>query len=250
MKKWTIAIILLLLSVSIVPAQDLTGPEILDKMMGVMNPEFSHAKMKQTIITTTGQTRTLEYESFSGQGGKNVIMRYLEPARVRGNAMMMTDFSDNIWMYNKRTNRVRKLASHARKQKFEGSDFTYEDMGSGDKWEEDYETVLKGTEKVEGTDCYVLEMTAKSDDETYQKLLCFVGQEDFCPRRIDYYEDPDILLKSLILSDIQIIRDIPTPMKMTMKNHLESSETTMEYTNVTYDVEYPESFFSEQNLVK
>lgn len=249
MKKSTL-FILFLFSGSLLWSQDLTGPEILDKMMDVMNPEFAHAKMKQTILTTTGQTRTLEYESFSGQSGKNVIMRYLEPARVRGNAMMMTDFSDNIWMYNKRTNRVRKLASHARKQKFEGSDFTYEDMGSGDKWKDDYETRLKGTGKTEGTDCYVLEMTAKSDDETYQKLICFVGQEDFCPRRIDYYENHTILLKSLILSDIQIIQDIPTPMKMTMKNHLESSETTMEYTDVNYDVEYPESFFSERNLVR
>lgn len=249
MKKFTL-FILFLFSGSLLWAQNLTGPEILDKMMDVMNPEFAHAKMKQTILTTTGQTRTLEYESFSGQSGKNVIMRYLEPARVRGNAMMMTDFSDNIWMYNKRTNRVRKLASHARKQKFEGSDFTYEDMGSGDKWKDDYETHLKGAGKTEGTDCYVLEMTAKSDDETYQKLICFVGQEDFCPRRIDYYENPAILLKSLILSDIQIIQDIPTPMKMTMKNHLESSETTMEYTDVNYDVDYPESFFSERNLVR
>jgi len=250
MKKRTVAILVFLLSASILPGQDMTGPEILDKMMEVMNPEFSHAKMKQTILTTTGKNRTLEYESFSGQGGKNVIMRYLEPARVRGNAMMMTDFSDNIWMYNKRTNRVRKLASHARKQKFEGSDFTYEDMGSGDTWKEDYETILKGMGKAEGEPCYVLEMTAKSSNQTYQKLICFVGQEDFCPRRIDYYEDPSILLKSLILSDIEIIQDIPTPMKMTMKNHLESSETTMEYTEVTYDVEYPESFFSERNLVK
>jgi len=246
MKKWTVTILVLLFSTSLLPGQDLTGPEILERMMDVMNPEFPHAKMKQTIMTTTGQTRTLEYESFSGQSGKNVIMRYLEPARVRGNAMLMTNFSDNIWMYNKRTNRVR----NARKQKFEGSDFTYEDMGSGDKWKEDYETVLKGTEKAEGTDCYILEMTAKSADETYQKLICFVGQDDFCPRRIDYYEDPSVLLKSLLLSNIQIIQNIPTPMKMTMKNHLESSETTMEYTDITYDVEYPESFFSERNLVK
>jgi len=231
-------------------AADLTGPEILDKMMDVMNPEFAHAKMKQTIITTTGQTRTLEYESFSGQSGKNAIMRYLEPARVRGNAMLMTDFSDNIWMYNQRTNRIRKLASHARKQKFEGSDFTYEDMGSGDTWKEDYNTKLVGTDKTDGVDCYVLEMTAKSQDQTYQKIICYVGQEDYCPRRLDYYEDSEINHKSLILSDVHIIQGIPTPMKMTMKNRLESSETTMEYTEITYDVEYPESFFSERNLVR
>lgn len=249
MKKRIIAI-LVLFFVSHLSAQELSGPEILDKMMDVMNPEFAYAKMKQTIITTTGQTRTLEYESFSGQGGKNAIMRYLEPARVRGNAMLMTDYSDNIWMYNQRTNRIRKLASHARKQKFEGSDFTYEDMGSGDTWKEDYNTKLVGTDKTDGVDCFVLEMTAKSQEQTYQKIICFVGQEDYCPRRLDYYEDLEINNKSLILSDIQIIQGIPTPMKMTMKNHLESSETTMEYTEITYDVEYPESFFSERNLVK
>lgn len=239
-----------ILFVSLLLAQDMSGPDILDKMMDVLNPEFAYAKMKQTIITTTGQTRTLEYEPFSGQNGKNAIMRYLEPARVRGNAMLMTDFSDNIWMYNQRTNRIRKLASHARKQKFEGSDFTYEDMGSGDTWKDDYITKLAGTDKQDGVNCFILEMTAKSKDQTYRKIICYVGQDDFCPRRLDYYEDPAINHKSLILSNIQIIQGIPTPMKMTMKNHLESTETTMEYTEVTYDVNYPESFFSERNLVK
>ena len=243
-------VFLVILLVSLLSAQDLSGPEILDKMMNVMNPEFAYAKMKQTIITTTGQTRTLEYESFSGQNGKNAIMRYLEPARVRGNAMLMSDFSDNIWMYNQRTNRIRKLASHARKQKFEGSDFTYEDMGSGDTWKEDYNTKLIGTDKSGGVNCFVLELLAKSREKTYQKIICYVGQEDFCPRRLDYFEDPKINHKSLILSDVKNIQGIPTPMKMTMKNHIESSETTMEYTEVNYDVKYPESFFSERNLVK
>ncbi len=90
--------------------------------------------MTQTIQTTSGNTRTFEYDSYMGMNGENSLMIYKKPSRVRGNSILMTDNSNNIWSYNQRTRRVRKLASHAKKQKFEGSDFTYEDMGSGDSW--------------------------------------------------------------------------------------------------------------------
>ena len=42
----------------------------------------------------------------------------------------MLNDGDDIWTYFPRTRRVRKLASHAKKQKVPGSDFSFGDFSS------------------------------------------------------------------------------------------------------------------------
>ena len=237
-----------LILLNLLLAADPSGPELLNKIIDLMNPQNAKGIMEQTIVTTTGDHRTFKYETYMGNRGESSLMRYLEPSRVKGNAMLMTDYSDNIWMYNRRTDRVRKLASSAKNQKFEGSDFTYEDMGSGDSWKEDYTPVLKGSKKIDRIKCFVLELQANDDDPSYRKMICFIRIDDLFPIRIDYYDEDDDFTKSLLLEDIQTVEGILTPMKMTMRNHKDQTETVMEYTNITYRVKFDKYFFTERNL--
>lgn len=231
-------------------AGDPSGSEILNKIIDLMNPENAKGVMEQTIVTTSGDTRTFKYDMYMTNRGEKSLMRYIAPSRVKGNAMLMTDFSDNIWMYNRRTGRVRKLASHAKKQKFEGSDFTYEDMGSGDSWKTDFKPILKGIEKVNKVRCFKLELQAKSEDVSYSKMICWVRVSDFFPIQIDYYDEKNVFTKTLFLQDIRTIEGVLTPMKMVMRNNLDRTETVMKYVNITYDVEFDKGFFSERNLKK
>ncbi|MGC9365361.1 MAG: outer membrane lipoprotein-sorting protein [Fidelibacterota bacterium] len=239
-----------LFAMNILWAADPSGPELLNKIIDLMNPKNARGIMEQTIVTTTGDHRTFKYETYMGNRGESSLMRYLEPSRVKGNAMLMTDYSDNIWMYNRRTDRVRKLASSTKHQKFEGSDFTYEDMGSGDSWKEDYTPVLKGEKKIDGIRCYTLELQSKSDDNSYKKMVCYVRVDDFFPVQIDYYDQDNVFVKSLYLENIKKIEGILTPMKMIMRNHRDQTETVMEYTSITYDVKFDKYFFTERNLKK
>ncbi|MCG2716628.1 MAG: outer membrane lipoprotein-sorting protein [Candidatus Marinimicrobia bacterium] len=245
-----LALLLSILSGTLLIAGDPSGSEILDKIIDLMNPENAKGVMEQTIVTTSGDTRTFKYDMYMTNRGEKSLMRYLSPSRVKGNALLMTDFSDNIWMYNRRTGRVRKLASHAKKQKFEGSDFTYEDMGSGDSWKTDFNPVLKGIEKVDKVHCFKLELQAKSEDVSYSKMICWVRVGDFFPIQIDYYDEKNVFTKTLFLQDIRTIEGVLTPMKMVMRNNLDRTETVMEYVNITYDVEFDKGFFSERNLKK
>ncbi len=226
------------------------GEQLLNDLIEHMNPESAKGIMKQTIVTTSGDQRTLTYKTFASNNGENSIMRYIEPARVRGNALMMKNYSDDIWMYNKRTRRVRKLASHAKKQKFEGSDFTYEDMGAGDSWKEDYTPENTGQEKYNGLDCNILRLTAKNDGVSYSKIIAYLRVQDNFPLKIEYYEEDNDLLKILYLKDIEKIQGIPTAMKMVMENQHDNTKTTMEYETVEYNVEFQNDFFTERNLKK
>ena len=225
-----------------------TGREVLDHMTEVLTPVNSRGTMRQTITTSTGQKRTFELESFSANKGEKSLMRYQKPASVRGQAFLMLNHADDIWTYFPRTNRVRKLASHAKKQKVQGSDFTYEDMGSGDSWKKEYNPENLGEDKYDGEKCWKLECTAVPEEEpSYSKIMIWVQQGTYHPMRIDYYEE-DELLKSLYMSDIREVDGLPTAHSMLMRNHQENTETSMEMISVSYDWEPPAGFFSERNL--
>lgn len=227
------------------------GTEILEKMTSVWTVENSKGVMTQTIQTSSGQFRTFELESYSANEGERTLMRYLQPASIRGQAFLMLNNANDIWTYFPRTNRVRKLASHAKKQKVQGSDFTYEDMGSGDEWLEKFEATNLGPAVHVDQRVWKLQLDGISGQEPpYPKIMILVRQKDYFPLQVDYYDESSELLKSLYLENIREIEGIPTAMVMTMRNHQDATETMMEMLSVTYQWEPPTGFFSERNLKK
>ena len=233
--------------------QELTGKDIIERANDQINVDTSYAKSKMTILTTSGKTRTFIYDSWSKNKGEKNLIRYLEPARVKGQATLMLNNADDIWMFFPRTQRVRKLASHAKKQKMEGSDFSYEDMGGGDSFIDDFEPKRLGDEKMEGFDCYKLELNRKPEgDVSYSRLLMWIIKDNFVPVVIDYYDEDDreLRLKRLIQSNIRIIDGIPTAMKVVMLNKIDNTQTEMEMLEVKFDVDIKDEMFTERELKK
>jgi len=196
--------------------QELTGEEIINKVNELMNQDTVQAKVKMTIITSSGNERVFIYDSYSKNKGEKNLMRYIEPKSAKGQAILMLNYADDIWMYFPRTKRIRKLATHAKSQKMEGSDFSYEDTGASDAFIEDFSSKKFGSEKKEGYDCYT--------------------------------ENPELLLKTLIQYDIKNIDGIPTATKMVMYNKLEDSQTSIEMLEIKYNIELDDSLFTERNL--
>ncbi len=233
--------------------QGITAEEIIKTMTETLNPEQSEAVVEMTITTSGGQERTFVYKAYSKNSGEKNLMKYLEPGRVKNQAILMLNNADDIWMYFPGTNRVRKLATHAKRQKVQSSDFSYEDLGSSNEFIENYNSVLLGEEEKEGELCYKLELTRKEDsDAGYSRLIVWVEKENYVPLVIDYYheKDPELLEKELILSDIEMIDDIPTPMKMLMYNKLDNTKTVMEFKELIYDVDLPDNLFTEMGMKK
>ncbi len=251
MKNLSFLLILLFVYPASALTQELTGDQIIKKVNDSMNPFSAHSVSRLTINTSSGKKRTFVYESWTKQHGSMNLIRYKEPARTRGQAILMLNNADDIWIYFPRTRRVRKLATHAKRQKMEGSDFSYEDMGSGDSFINDFSTKKLRDEKRSGKECYKIELTRKPNaDVSYSRLIMWVDKENFVPIVIDYYDDKDSnrLVKELILSDIKTIDTIPTAMKMVMINKKDNSRTIFEIISVEYNVEISDKLFSERGI--
>lgn len=253
---WKAALLIVMLTGLLVLmslAEKPTGPQIIQKVNEVLSPDTSRAKARMTIVTTSGDTRTLLYESWSKNSGEKSLMRYLEPNRVKDQAVLMLNHADDIWMFFPRTQRVRKMATHAKKQKMQGSDFSYEDMGSGDAFIEDYTAVRLEDEKKEGFPCFKLELTRRSgSDLAYSRMILWIIRENYVPIAIDYYheKDPARLEKQLVGSDIQVIDGIPTAMTVVMFNRNDDTQTSIQILEARYNLALDDALFTERALKK
>lgn len=234
-------------------SQELTADDIIQKVNDQFNTDTSYGKSKMTIVTTSGQKRTFVQESWSKDKGEKNLVRYLEPRRVKDQAVLMLNHADDIWMFFPRTQRVRKLATHAKKQKMQGSDFSYEDMGSGDAFIDDFTSKRLEDEKKEEKDCFKLELTRKPESSSsYSRLIMWIIKENFLPVVIQYYDenDPDYLLKTMVASDFRVIDGIPTSMKVVMTNENDNTQTEMELLEVKYNITLTDDMFTERSLKK
>jgi len=251
MKRWLIPS--LLIWVSALLGQQMTGEELIKKVNRTLNVASSHAKMKMTIVTTSGDTRTFIFESWSKERGEKSLIRYQQPRRIKGQAVLMLNNGNDIWVYFPRTQRVRKLATHAKKQRMQGSDFSYEDMGGGDEFINDFIATRLSDEKMTGYDCYTVELIRKEGkDVSYSRLIMWVMKEKFVPIVIDYYDedDPTLWVKRLVQSDIRVIDDISTGTKVVMHSILKNTQTGLELLDMEYNIPLDDKIFTERNLKK
>ncbi len=248
---YVIGITIFLCATTLFAQTEMTAAEIIQTMTETLNPDQSEGKMKMTIMTTSGEERTFVYHTYSKNGGEKSLMKYIEPSRVKGQTILMLNDGDDIWTYFPKRNHIRKLATHAKKQKVEGSDFSYEDMGGSNTFIEEYTSVRLEDEKKEGYNCYKLELNRKPEsDAGYSRLVLWVDKETLVPIVIDYFheDDPDMREKQLILRDIQLIDGIHTPMQYTMYNKLDDTKTHMEIIEVDYQVDLPDNLFTEEGM--
>jgi len=131
----------------------------------------------------------------------------------------MLNDGDDIWTYFPRTRRVRKLASHAKKQKVPGSDFSFGDFSSEDTWKEDY--ISKNTGAVTKGDiiCWELSTKAKENaDVDYPTVILLIRQDNYYPVQINYLDERGRIEKSLDLTNIVDIDGYPTAPNITRKS--------------------------------
>lgn len=226
--------------------QTLNIHQILDNVEKNERVESSKSTSKQTIVTSGGSKRTLEMLSYSLDDNDKQLTLYTAPSRVKGDKILMLEDGNEIWFYTPKTDRVRHLASHAKKQKVQGSDFSYEDMTTWD-YSEDFSSKLLGEEKLEGTKAYKIELIPTETGPHYSKMIVWANKSNYALLRVDYYEDHE-LLKRLTCSDFIQAKGHWIARSMKMKNLLDGGETTIETMNIEVNTNVAPSMFNTNAL--
>jgi len=185
-------------------------------------------------------------------------MFFLTPADVQNTGFLTYDYEDSSkdddqWLYLPELRKVKRIASSDKSSSFMGSDFTYSDMTSRNVEDYTYKIMKEPTVKGHKTwQVLVTPKTEKTIDETgYTKSIVFVRQDNFVIVQALNYIKVGKKLKYMMVTGLEIIDNMWTVTKMQMvtkKGKKTLHKTVLEFSNIKYNQDLKESFFTTRTL--
>lgn len=186
----------------------LTADQILDKMKDNASLTGTGTATIELITENKrGQQRSNKLRVFRKEdpdGTEKQLLEYLSPADVAGTKFLSIKKEgqdSQMWLFLPALGRERRIAGAASKDKFMGTDFTYEEIGNASSYRDDYKAVRLPDETLDARKAYVLKLTPKQKSD-YSFVKIWVWQDEFIPLRIEFYNLDNKLKKLLTNTDL------------------------------------------------
>ena len=181
--------------------------------------------------------------------GNEYSMIYItSPAKEKGQVFLKRQ--NEMWNWVPSIERMIKIPPSMMMQSWMGSDFTNDDLVKESSLVKDYDQKLLGEEKLEGYDCYKIELIPHEDAAVvWGKIDMWVSKDDYLWLKAEYYDEDGYLVNTEILSNIKKMDDriMPTHLEMIPADK-EGNKTILNFDNIKFNVNLNESFFSQQNM--
>ncbi|MGH9799757.1 MAG: outer membrane lipoprotein-sorting protein, partial [Blastocatellia bacterium] len=121
----------------------------------------------------TVRSKKFTMRKIGGLGNSKTLIRFTEPAEVRGVGLLSINehgTADRQWLYTPAIQRVRRIASQERRQRFIGTDFTNEDMAERVLDDFTYKLLGEG-EVIDGRKTYKIEARPVAADKSQYAYL-------------------------------------------------------------------------------
>jgi outer membrane lipoprotein-sorting protein len=220
--------------------------EIIRKMEEKMRGESSYTEMTMETVRPR-YTREVSMKSWS-LGDDYALILITDPARDKGTSFLKR--GNEIWNYVPSIDRTVKMPPSMMSQSWMGSDFSNDDLVRGVSSVDDFTHTLLNEEKIEGLDCYVVEMIPKPDAPVvYEKVVYWVSKQKFLPVKVENYDEFNELVTTIHFKEIIELggREIPTILEIIPQGK-KGQKTILKTHKADYKIDLKENFFSVQNL--
>jgi outer membrane lipoprotein-sorting protein len=236
--------IITLFTIVKVQAQD--AREIVKKADELMRSNSSYSELKMTIVKPNW-SRTMGMKVWALE--PDYAMIYItEPARDKGTVTLKR--KNEVWNWLPSAQRVIKIPPSMMLQSWMGSDFTNDDLVRQSSVVNDYNHNLIGEEKLNGYNCYKIEMIPKPEaGVVWGKIVTWIAKNSYLQVQSDHYDEDNVLIKSFMGSKEKKMsgRNILTYWEMVPVDK-PGNKTIMEYESIQFNFKVDETFFSEQNM--
>ncbi len=243
----TVLAVLILASIQQANAQTLTAKQIVEKSNNLFVGESSISNMTMTVIRPEWK-RTFSMQTWS-LGNDFYIIYVTAPAREKGQVFMKRN--NDMWNWVPNINRMIKIPPSMMMQSWMGSDFTNDDVVRANSIVEDYTHKIIGEEKIEGYDCYKIELIPLPDAPVvWGKVILWISKKDFLGLKSEYYDDFLELVKTSKGSEIKEMdgKLLPTLLSMHSVDKPDNI-TELKINFQEFDIpNIDENFFSQQNM--
>jgi outer membrane lipoprotein-sorting protein len=237
--------------------------EMLDQAKAVNDarePKDVSQKTKMTLFDSRGGQRIRDLEIYGknyGHRTRKAITFFSSPPEIRGVGFLSSSApgkEDDQWLYLPELRRVRQISGSTRKQSFQGSDFSYDDLELFEDirdWTESDATskLVRDGEVLDGAPCAVIELVPQGKDYDYAKLIVWLDRKAAIYRKVEFYDRKDgALVKTLLLGSFETIDGIPSPHTIEMANAKKGTKTRLENSDIHYNKGLADESFTERAL--
>ena len=224
-------------------ADDPLARSILEKADEIRFPAESF--QVDVYITSSAPERDTEKRKYRvlSKGNDNTVVMILEPASERGQIMLMK--GRNLWIFMPDVSQPIRLGLA---QRLTGQ------VANGDlaraNFSGDYTPTILRTEKLDGEEHYVLELTAVDRGVTYHRVLLWVNKSNSRPRKAEFYSLSNRLMKTCSYERYEPAAGKRRPMRLVMEDALKPGDrSVLDYDNLRLR-ELPDKVFSKDYLKK
>jgi hypothetical protein len=187
-------------------------------------------------------------KSFS-EGLEKRMIKFLEPADVRGTAMLVVDnrnSADEMWIYLPALKRTRRIVSSEKGKSFMSSEFTNADMSSP-TLSDFVNRHIAGSGK---NNMWIIESIPvnedKEDEYGYSRKVSYIDMDSYQVQKMEFYNFDNEMYKTIEIKSVSegkyMIRD------MIASNHVTDRQSEIVFRNITEQVKVDDTFFTVQNL--
>ena len=250
-KIYILTILILLLSINIISAQTLTVDEIMDKM-DERSPDFTTQKTisEMTTIDQEGKieevSEMLMFSQKEEEDKTSTLVRVLSPKSSKGITLLNLKNGEKIYLYMPAYGKPRWINESSKKEKFMGTDLSYEDMSMDYENKDNQKKLLEETENE-----YRIEVIPSGEDASYKKIILSVDKEKFYAKKVEFYDTSETLTKTLEIVNIKIDdQGKIIPMEIEFTDIVENHKTKIVIKEIEYNIELSADFFSIRTLSK
>lgn len=189
------------------------------------------------------------FERLGSHGNSKAVLRFAEPAEVKGVALLIVnhpDRSSDQWMWTPAIQRDRRIALQDRSTRFFGTDFSFEDLEERDIDQFDYR--LLGEEAVDGVACWTIESRPSGRKVSqYTSSTLWIRKDNYAFARIEN-SIKDELVRRLLYQELEQVQGIWTARVLEMTDLRRKSHTILTLEKLAYNVPMREDDFTLQAL--
>lgn len=206
------------------------------------------AQIEMVIEDARGRTRTRSMQvatKVGSDGRQRSLLVFTAPADIRGTGLLTieTASGDDQKLYLPTLGRVQRVAGSQRTERFAGSDFTFEDLGSRDP--DQYRVRMVETRP----DAFVIEARPLDAASQYSRIVLTIDRERYVILSADHFDRSDRRAKVLEAADFrEVVPGAYRANRLTMADVVANRRTVLTFASRETPSSLSDDLFTERQL--
>jgi len=234
------------------PDELATADAVLDAARAVLAPVADKTStVEMRIRAPDGAERVRVLRGFEKRTpeGRKLLWLFESPTELAGTGFLAWQHPpapDDMWIYFPGQRRVRRISPELRREQFQGSTFTYEDLTTVFHLDYGGTHELRGVEPCGERRCYVVESVLPPGQFAYERLRTWIRTDDLLPDRIDL--EGGGVQKRMRVVRSGLVEGVPTILEAEMATPDDGYRTTVTYGRVDYNAGLGDELFTVGHL--